>query len=128
MGKTGEMAVPRYMHNLVRLTNSQILAVGGSDENGFSSIDAAEIFDQSTIKRDENEPESVTGTWFDTNFEGDPIAMSIGRIFHTVTQLPTNSIIVIGGVANLNQSLPVGDVETFVKDVDREHNPKLSLG
>jgi hypothetical protein len=110
---SGEMASPRYFHKVLRLATGLVLAAGGSDENGFSTLDTAEIFDQATVKRDETAPESKTGTWFDTDFEGDPIVMSAGRLLFTMTELSDNRVIIIGGAANMNLARPIGQAEIF---------------
>lgn len=98
---TGEMNIPRYLHDTLNLGNGLLLMAGGSDENGLSSIDTMEIFDQSTLKKDESPPPSITGTWIDTNFEGDPIALQVGRIYFTMTELPNDKVLFLGGTPNL---------------------------
>ncbi len=110
---TGEMNIPRYLHQIIRLADGLVLVVAGSDENGFSAIDTAEIFDQGKLKANEKEPESIRGTWFDTDFEGNPVTMAIPRIFHTITELPDNNVIVIGGAPTITQAVPTGDVEVY---------------
>lgn len=110
---TGELAIPRYLHSIVKLADGQVLIVGGTEESGFSTLDSAEIFDQTQLKRDEGKPESETGTWFDTDFEGDPITTDFGRVWHTTNLLADNTVIVIGGAQNMSGSLPIPDLEIF---------------
>lgn len=111
---TGEMNRPRYLHVLSQTAGGAPVAFGGSDERGFSGIDTVEIYDQSTTEKDQPEPESITGVWIDTNFEGDPITLLNGpRLLHTVNRLSSGSMIVIGGTADLLASTPTDQTEVF---------------
>ncbi len=110
---TGEMNIPRYLHEALSLGNGVILVMGGSDENGLSSIDSMEIYDQSTIQTDQNPPPSETGSWVDTNFEGDPIALQVGRIYFTATQLPNDKILILGGSPNLGLAREIDIAELY---------------
>ena len=114
--QTGEMHQPRYLHEVVRLKNGQILATGGSDERGFSALDTAEIFDETQITKGELKPPTGTGVWFDTDFEGNPMTMGFQRFWHTMTILPDNSVLVVGGGPNWLKSRPVEKVEIFDPD------------
>ena len=110
---TGEMNTPRYFHEAIKLSTGLILIVGGTDESGFSALDTVEIFDQSTIQEDETVPESLKGTWFDTNFEGDPLIMQNPRLLHTLTRLSNDRIIILGGSPSMSQAIPIRQAEIF---------------
>lgn len=99
---TGEMNRPRYLHQIA-LTRSGIPCVfGGSDERGFSAIETVEFFDQSTCDKDAPCPESQTGLWLDTNFEGDPISLVGGpRLLFTVDRLADGRFLCAGGTGDL---------------------------
>ncbi|MEM7263548.1 MAG: hypothetical protein AAF488_16290, partial [Planctomycetota bacterium] len=110
----GEMNTPRYHHQAILHSNGNIYGFGGSDENGFSSLDTVEIYDQSITPAGEFPPESGTGAWIDTNFEGDPIIMpSGGRVFHTVTEIGGGNMVIIGGAANLGGGAVQGKVDVL---------------
>ena len=70
---TGEMETPRYSHTATSLPDGRVLITGGSDERHLTSLDTAEIYDQTVF--DEPQPESVSGGWVDTDFAGDPMVM-----------------------------------------------------
>lgn len=110
---TGEMNEPRYLHEVVTLDDGLILVTGGSDESGFSSLDSAELFDQGTILADESPPDSEAGTFINTDFEGNPIAMETGRIFHRLTKLPDSRILISGGAPTLGASFPLSQSEIY---------------
>ncbi len=110
---TGEMNEPRYLHQTIRLKNGLVLVSGGTDERGFSAFDSGELFDETGIRKGELIPPSKTGVWLDTDFEGEPIAMEFRRLWHTMTILPDNRVIVIGGAGNFLRAAPVGKVEIF---------------
>ncbi len=114
--QTGEMHQPRYVHQAIRLKNGHIFVAGGSDERGFSALDSAEIFDETTITKDEPRPPSLTGVWFDTDFEGNPMTMGFRRLWHTMTLLPDNRVMIVGGAANWLKAVPVEKVEVFDPD------------
>ena len=100
---TGEMARPRYFHRAIYSRTGLVFAVAGSDERGLSGLDTVEFFDQSAIDRDEITPESRTGVWFDTNFEGDPIALEGGpRLFFTLSELADGRLLVTGGTPDID--------------------------
>jgi hypothetical protein len=101
---TGEMNRPRYFHRAIGTRAGLVYVFGGSDERGFSSLDTAEIFDQSLTLSGAAAPESGTGVWIDTNLEGDPITMLEGpRILFTVNEVADsdNRILIIGGTPNI---------------------------
>lgn len=111
---TGEMNQPRYLHQAILLDNNMVFVASGSDETGFSSLDSAELYDQGNLKKDEKAPESLKGTWFDTDFEGNPMLLKFGRLYHTLTELrPSNKILIVGGVPNLSRAFPVAKAEIF---------------
>src|SRR5215510_4783835 len=111
--QTGEMSDPRYLHQVIRLKTGQILVTGGSDERGFSSLDTAEIFDEAAVRKGEVRPPSLTGIWIDTDFEGNPITMEFRRFWHTLTSLPDNRVVMIGGGSNLIKTGTIEKVEVF---------------
>ena len=99
---TGEMQRPRYLHQALFSRTGFVIIMGGSDERGLSALDTTEFFDQSTFDQNAPRPESETGVWFDTNFEGDPIAFETGpRLWFTMTELADGEIIAIGGTSNI---------------------------
>ncbi|MFN0060394.1 MAG: hypothetical protein ACKVX7_18210 [Planctomycetota bacterium] len=92
-----DLETKRYAHTATTLEDGRVLVVGGSDERLLTSLDSAEIFDQS-IRDVAPLPESITGKWIDTNFVGDPILLKNGgRIYHTATLLPDGNVLVCGG-------------------------------
>ena len=81
----------RYGHTATALENGQVLIAGGSDERFLTSLETAEIFDQSLI--DDPAPESISGAFVITNFNGDSISMVHGgRVLHTATRLPNGNV------------------------------------
>ena len=110
---SGEMNLPRYIHEAILMETGLILVAGGSDENGFSSLDLVEMFDQSTIKQNELRPETGLGTWFDTDFEGEQMVMENARVQFTMSELFNDTIIMIGGTGNLDQAREIENVEVF---------------
>jgi hypothetical protein len=94
--RTVEMTRPRYEHAAATLDDGTVLIVGGSDERCFTTIDLAEIYDQSMVV--EPAPPSGTGGWIDTDFEGEELRLQDGgRVFHTVTPLGGGSLLITGG-------------------------------
>ncbi len=110
---TGEMVIPRYLHEAISLGNGVVLVIGGTDENGLSSLDTMEFYNQSTIQTDQNPPPSITGSWVDTNFEGDPLALQVGRLYFTATVLPNDKILILGGSPNLGLAREIDIAELY---------------
>lgn len=99
---TGEMVRPRYLHEALFSSTGFVIIFGGTDERGVSSLDTVEFYDQSLVERDVPAPESETGVWFDTNFQGDPMVMETGsRMLFTVTELANGEVVIIGGTSDL---------------------------
>lgn len=99
---TGELQRPRYLHEGLFSRTGFVIVMGGSDERGLSALETTEFFDQSTFDQNAPRPQSETGVWFDTNFEGDPIAFETGpRLWFTMTELADGEIIAIGGTSNI---------------------------
>lgn len=74
---TGSMAIARYDHNLVKLGDGRVMAIGGA--SGGSALASAEVFD----------PQS--GTW-------SPVpSMSTARKQASATLLPSGRVLVAGG-------------------------------
>jgi len=111
--QTGEMNTPRYLHQAIRLKNGLIFITGGTDEQGFSSWDTAEIFDEVSLRKGELKPPSLTGSWIDTDFEGNTMTMEFRRFWHTMTILPDNRVVLLGGAANFLKAIPIEKVEIF---------------
>ncbi len=102
---SADMNRPRYLHEAVFSRNGLVYVFGGSDERGLSSLDSVEFFDQAAIDKDAVEPETLTGVWFDTNFEGDTIVFEGGpRVLFTVSTLSDGTMIIIGGTVDLGES------------------------
>ena len=94
--RTAEMIRPRYEHVALELEDGTVIAVGGSDERLFTSIDTCEIFIQTLLV--EPEPPSKSGGWLDTDFEGEELRLNDGgRIFHTITPVGEANVLVLGG-------------------------------
>ena len=74
---TGSMAVARYDHNLVKLGDGRVMAIGGA--SGGSALASAEVFD----------PQS--GTWSPAP------SMSTARKQASATLLPSGRVLVAGG-------------------------------
>lgn len=111
---TGDLNRPRYLHESIILQSGQPVAMGGSDERGFSGIDNVEIFDQSTFAKDVPRPASLAGLWVDTNFEGDPISFDNGsRMYFTADLLADGRVLVTGGSADLLGGEIRGTAELF---------------
>ena len=102
---SSRMETTRYSHTATALINGQILVIGGTDERHVTSLDSVELFDQS-VTPDGPVIDSITGIWFDTDFQGDTITMKNGgRIFHTASALSSGDILVAGGTPDsLNAS------------------------
>jgi len=99
---SGEMQRPRYLHEGIFSRTGNIIVFAGSDERGLSALDTVEFFDQSSVDQEGARPESQTGVWFDTDFEGDPISLETGpRLFFTATELADGEVILIGGSSNI---------------------------
>jgi hypothetical protein len=111
---TAEMNQARYFCTSILGNNGRVFTFGGSEERGLASLDSVEIYDQSTVAKDAVIPESGSGVWIDTDFEGEPIVMpSGGRMFFTVNTLSDNRILVVGGTTNILASAPHTKVEIF---------------
>lgn len=99
---TGELNRPRYFHESIPGRSGLTFVFGGSDERGLSTLDTVEFFDQARVDQDRPTPESETGIWLDTNFEGDPIAFNEGpRMFFTIDMLADGRIIMMGGTTDI---------------------------
>ena len=99
---TADLNRPRYFHESVFGRSGFAFVMGGSDERGLSTLDTVEFFDQAAVEKDAIEPETRTGVWFDTNFEGDPITFNEGpRIFFTINELADGRLLVIGGTTDI---------------------------
>ena len=102
---TAEMNRPRYFHEGVFVRTGVVYVLCGSDERGLSSLDTLEFFDQAAVKEDTIRPETITGAWFDTNFEGDPMTLENGpRMFFTVNELADGTLLVVGGTNDIDSS------------------------
>lgn len=110
---TGELNDPRYLHEVLTLDDGRILVVGGSDENGFSSLDTVEVYDQSLLLADQAPPQSGVGSFVSTDFEGNPIILELARTYHNVTLIPDGRVLISGGAANLATSTPFEQSEIF---------------
>jgi hypothetical protein len=110
---TAQMNSPRYYHQAIRMKGGLILVTGGSDEKGYTAFDTAEIYDETTTKKGEVKPPSGAGVWYDTDFEGNTMVMGFRRLWHTMTTLPDNRVILIGGSSNFLKAEPVEKVEIF---------------
>ncbi len=110
---TAEMNTPRYLHEAIRLKTGLIFVTGGSDERGFAALDTAELFDEVQVRKGERRPDTLTGTWIDTDFEGNQIVLEFQRFWHTTTLLPDDRVIVIGGASNWIQGRPIERIEVF---------------
>jgi len=97
------MVTPRYGHTATTLTDGKILIVGGSDERHLTSLDTAEIFDQSgQVDILTPVPQSLSGNFYDQDINGDIMTMNNGgRIFHTATLLPDGSVMICGGASDM---------------------------
>ena len=96
------MMTPRYGHTATTLGDGTVLIVGGSDERHLTSIDTAEIFDQSaTVGPNDPIPETESGDFIDTDVEGNLMILTQGgRIFHTATLLPDGNVLICGGTGD----------------------------
>ncbi len=102
---TADLNRPRYLHEAVFSRTGFVFVFCGSDERGLSTLDTIEFYDQAAVDTDRIRPETRTGVWFDTNFEGDPMVLENGpRIFHTVNQLADGRILVIGGTSDIAEA------------------------
>ncbi len=111
----------RYFHTATSLDNGQVVVIGGTDENSFTSLDTVEVFNQSLF--DNPPPESISGDFIDTNFIGDPITMiNGGRIYHTSTLLDDGTVLVAGGAFDILTSEAIATAEIFDPQL-REFNP-----
>lgn len=106
-----QMNIARYGHTATPLEDGTVLVTGGSDERFLTSLDVAEIFDQTIF--DQPIPESISGAFIDTDFEGDPMAMENGgRVFHSATLLPQGSVLIAGGSRDIliAEATPVAEL------------------
>ena len=111
---TAEMNTPRYFHEGQISAGGLAIVFGGSDERALASLDTVEIFDQSNVDTTALEPESISGVWIDSDFEGEPILIPSGpRIFFSVDELADGRMVLIGGSTNLLGGPVTGDVEVF---------------
>ncbi len=110
---SSRMETTRYSHTATELINGQILVVGGTDERHVTSLDTVELFDQS-VTPDGPVIDSITGIWFDTDFQGDTITMKNGgRIFHTASPLSSGDILVAGGAPDSLNAAGHADSEIY---------------
>ncbi len=108
-----KMETARFSHQTVTNQDGFVVAIGGTDERHLTSLDTAEIFDQSSVVDDPPLPESGSGAWFSTDFSGEPMAMKNGgRIFHTATLIADNNILVCGGTPDvlLGEAVPASEI------------------
>ena len=99
---TADLNRPRYLHEGIFSRSGLAYVMGGSDERGLSTLDTVEFYDQARTDKDKPEPETKTGVWFDTNFEGDPITFNEGpRIFFTLDELSDGRLIIMGGTTDI---------------------------
>ncbi len=102
----------RYFHTATALDNGQVVIIGGTDENSFTSLDSVEVFNQSLF--DNPPPESISGDFIDTDFVGDPITLiNGGRLYHTATLLDDGSVIIIGGSFDILIALAIPNAEIY---------------
>ena len=101
---TGDLNRPRYMHESIFAGGGGLAFVfGGSDERGLSTLDTVEFFDQAAVDQEAVQPESESGAWFDTNFEGDEMILEGGpRIFFTLNQLSNGTVLILGGTPDID--------------------------
>lgn len=117
------MNTPRYGHSDTTLEDGQVLLTGGSDERHFTSMDNAEVYDQTVIE--DPAPESVSGTFLDTDFNGDLMIMAHGgRLFHTATLLSDGNVLIAGGSPDILVGEAIGDAEIFDRQ-SRTFNPSF---
>ena len=106
------MDSPRYAHTQTRLIDGRVLVAGGSDERLLTSLDTAEIYDQSIFV--DPPPESIGGGFISTDFNGDPIVMlNSGRLQHAATLLPSGNVLITGGSTDQLIAECTGDGEIF---------------
>ncbi len=112
--QTESLTTARYSHTATTLEDGRVLVIGGTDERHFNSLDTAEIFDQSVRSASAVPPESITGDWFDTDFQGDTIAMrNGGRVFHSAVLLPSGNVLLCGGAPDIIIGAGVETSEIF---------------
>lgn len=105
---TADMNRPRYFHEGIFSVSGLAFVFGGTDERGLSSLETVEFFDQAAVDKDELRPDTGTGSWFDTNFEGDEIIYMNGpRVFNTLTILANGTVISIGGTNDIQEAQQV---------------------
>ncbi len=99
----GEMRRPRYLHEVVVTPRGMPIAMGGTDERGYSSLDTVEMFDPYVLdKENPSPPPKAAGVWIDTDFEGNPIVFRGGpRIRFTASYLGGGKVLVAGGSSDL---------------------------
>jgi len=127
---TAKLSRPRYMFASLATNLGLTIVAGGTDERGFSGLETLEIYDQSENEKDVPLPDSLSGVWIDTNFEGDPMIFANGPLMlFTFSRLADGRILIVGGTENLtaigiNQSAEVFDPELRIFE-DLEDNPEV---
>ncbi|MEM7166864.1 MAG: hypothetical protein AAF581_15480 [Planctomycetota bacterium] len=118
---TAQLHTPGYGHTATYLGDGTVIIIGGTDERHFTTLDRAEVYDQ-TIQ-EEPPVESISGVWIDLNFSGDPIILQFGgRCFHTATELADGNVLVAGGATDILVGEAVGEAEIYDRQ-SRTFNP-----
>ena len=86
---TGSLVTGRWQYTATLLLNGKVLVVGGNGSLGGSTgaLASAELYDPAA--------NSGVGAWTLTG------SLSVGRIGHTATLLPTGKVLVVGGASGL---------------------------
>lgn len=116
----------RYGHRAVTLQNGTVLVVGGTDDRHLTSLNSAELFDQSVTVTPA--PQSIDGAYIDSDFNGDPIELSgAGRIFHTATLLGDGNLLVCGGTEDILLAQANGTGEIYDASTRNFGTPSLQV-
>ncbi|MEM7165676.1 MAG: hypothetical protein AAF581_09440 [Planctomycetota bacterium] len=118
---TAKLNTPGYGHTATYLGDGTVVIIAGTDERHFTTLDRAEIYDQTV--REDPAPESISGVWIDLDFAGDPILLQFGgRCFHTATELADGNVLVAGGTTDILVGEAVADAEIYDRQ-SRAFNP-----
>lgn len=110
--RTSRLETPRFSHTATTLEDGKVIVAGGTDERHLTSLATGEVFDQTTFV--DPPVQSVTGDFFDTDINGDPIVMQEGsRIFHTATLLPDGTVLIAGGTRDILGGEAIERAEIF---------------